>query len=159
MGKLTLSHWNLNSISGQIYSKVSLLRAYLTIHKFHIVSLSESYPDSNTAHDNSNQKISSYNLIIPPDHPSSSKRGSFCISYKSFLHLRVLNTQYLHECINTELKIGDKFCYIIDFYRSSSQSQDPFEKFSKKPEKFGKFSPKNLFLVVLIGDFNTKSKS
>ena len=131
MGKLTLIHWNLNSISGQIYSRVSLLRAYLTIRKFDIVSLSESHPDSNAAHDNSNQEVSSYNLMIPPDHPSSSKHGSVCFSYKSFLHLRVLNTQYLHECINTELKIGDKFCYIIDFYRSSSQSQDPFEIFPR----------------------------
>ena len=34
-----------------------------------------------------------------------------------FLPLRVLDIQYLHECINFELKIGDKLCNFAALYR------------------------------------------
>ena len=104
---------------------MSLLNAYLTFYKFDIVCSSETYLDSNTAPDNNNLEISGYNLIIL-DHSSNSKRGGVCIYYKNFLRLRVLDIQYLHECINIELKIGNKLCYIIALYRSPSQSQDEF---------------------------------
>ena len=39
----SVCHWNLNSISVHSNSKVSLLKAYLTNHKFDIVCLSETY--------------------------------------------------------------------------------------------------------------------
>ena len=84
------------------------LKASLTIHTFDIVCLSQRYLHSNTAPDNGNLKISRYNLIRS-DHPSNSKRGGVCIYYKNLLHLRVLDTQYLRECINIDLKIRDKF--------------------------------------------------
>ena len=45
-------------------------------------------------------------------------------------------------------------------YRSPSQTQDEFEKFSDNLEmNLGTLSQKNPFLVVAIGDFNAKSKS
>ena len=76
------------------------------------------------------------------------------------MHLRVLDIQYLHECINIELKIGDKLCYIIALYRSPNQSQDEFEKFSEKLElNLDSLVQNNPFLVVLIDDFNVKSKN
>ena len=74
----SVCHWNLNSISAHNYSKVSPLKAYLTVHKFDIVCLSETYLDSNTAPDNDNLEISGYNLIRL-DHPSNSKREGVCI--------------------------------------------------------------------------------
>ena len=86
-------HRNLNSIPAHNYSKVSLLKTYLTIHKIDIVCLSKTYLD------NENLEISGYNLI-PSDHSSNSKHGRVCIYYKHFLHLRVLDIQYLDECIN-----------------------------------------------------------
>ena len=64
--------WNINSISVHNYSKVSLLKAYLTVYKFDIVCLSETYLDSNTAPDIENLKISGYNLI-KLYHPSNSR--------------------------------------------------------------------------------------
>ena len=74
--------------------------------------------------------------------------------------LRVLDIQYLHECINFELKIGDKLCNFVALYRSPSQTQDEFEKFYDNLElNLGILSQKNPFLVVAIGDFNAKSKS
>ena len=74
--------------------------------------------------------------------------------------LRVLDIKYLHECINFEIKIGDKLCNFVALYRSPSQTQDEFEKFSDNLElDLGTLSQKNPFLVVAIGDFNTTSKS
>ena len=42
---LTLSiwHWNLNSISAHNYAKIYLLKAYIAIHKFDIICMSETY--------------------------------------------------------------------------------------------------------------------
>ena len=63
---------------------MSLLKVYLTVHKFDIVCLSETYHNSNTALDNDNLGISGYNLIRS-DYPSNSKRGEgVCIYYKKF---------------------------------------------------------------------------
>ena len=136
---------------------MSLLNVYLTVYKFDIDCLSETYIDSNTAPNNDNLEISGYNLIRSDD-PSNSKRGTVCIYYKNFLHLRVLDIQYLNECINTELKIGGKLCYIIALYRSPNQSQDELEKFSEKLElNLDSLVQNNPFLVALTGDFNAKS--
>ena len=73
--------------------------------------------------------------------------------------LRVLDIQYLNECINFELKIGDKLCNVIALYRAPSQSQDNFEMFIDNFElNLETFSRKSPFLLVAIGDFNAKSK-
>ena len=155
----SVCYCNLSSISAHNYLKVFLLKAYLTVHKFDIVCLSETYLDSNTAPDNDNLETSGYNLI-KLDHLSNSKRGGVCIYYKNFLHLRVLDIQYLHECINIELKIGDNLCYIIALCRSPSQSQNEFENFSEKLElNLNSLVQNNPFLVDLIGNFNAKSKN
>ena len=42
--KFSISYWNLNSITAHV--KIFLLKAYLSIHKFDIVSLSETYLES-----------------------------------------------------------------------------------------------------------------
>ena len=155
---LCLLFHNLNSISAHNYPKVSLLNVYLTVHKFDIVCLSETYLDSNTAPDNVNLEISGYSLVRSG--PYNSKREGVCIYYKYYLHLRVLGIQYFHECFNIELKIGNKLCYIIALYRSLSQSQCEFEKFSEKLElNLDSLVQNNPFLLVLIGDFNMKSKN
>ena len=94
-----------------------LLKAYIAIHKFDIVCISEMYLDSNASPDDNNLKISRYNLIRS-DHTLNNKRGGSCIYCKHFLPLRILDVQYLPECINFEMKIGDKICRFISFYRS-----------------------------------------
>ena len=78
---------------------------------------------------------------------------------RTCLPLRVLDIQYLNECINFELKIGDKLCTFVALYRSRSQSQDNFETFIDNFElNLETLSRKNPFLLVAIGDFNAKSK-
>ena len=68
------------------------------------------------------------------DHPSNTRRGGVCIYYRNSLPLKILNIQYLHECINFEIRIGGKLCRFVSLYRSPSQSQDDFESFANSFE-------------------------
>ena len=154
---LSICHWNLNSILAHDYSKLFLLKAYISVHKFDIICLSETYLDSTVPLDDVNLVISGYNLIRS-DHPSNTKRGGVCLYYKNYLPLRVLNISYLKECLNFELKIGDKSCNFIALYRSPSQSQDDFETFSDNFEMtLETLAQKGSFLTTIIGDFKAKS--
>ena len=76
-----ICHWNWNSISAHNYIKVSLLRAYISTHKFDEICISETYLNSNTSDGEDNLKLAGYNLIRA-DHPSNTKRGGACIYYK-----------------------------------------------------------------------------
>ena len=136
-----------------------LLRAYIAIHKFDVICLSETYLDSSTTSDDDNLAISGYNLIRS-DHPFKNKRGGVCIYYKKVLPLLVLSIQYLQECINFELNIGGKICNFISLYRYPSQTQDEFEKFINNLELNLEALYQNYpFLIMLIGDLNAKSKN
>ena len=55
--------------------------------------------------------------LRPSEHPSSSRRGRICIYYKSALPLNVPNIHYLQESINFEMKIGEKLCNFVSWYR------------------------------------------
>ena len=141
------------------YAKISLLEGCIAAQKFDVVCISKTYLDSSTAYDDSNLEIAGYNLIRS-DHSSNKKRGGVCIFYKNSLPLRVLSIHYLQECINFELKIGDKLCNFISLYRSPSQSLDEFEKFSENLERnLDDLLQNNPFLVVVISDFNVKSNN
>ena len=81
---ISKSRWNLYSISAQNYTKLLPLKAYIAVHKFDIICLSETYFHSSATSDDDNFAISGYNLI-PSDHPSNNKRGGVCIYYKNIL--------------------------------------------------------------------------
>ena len=103
-------------------------------------------------------EITGYNQVRS-NHPANTKRGEVCLYYKTCLPLIVLEIQYVNECINFELKIGDKLCTLVALYRSPSQSQDKFETFIYNFElNLETLSRKNPFLLVAISDFNLKSK-
>ena len=104
-----------------MFTKVSLLSVYSSVHKFDIICLSK------TPSDDKNLEIAGYNLVRE-NHPSNSKRGGVCVYYKSLLQFRVINVKYLQESISFELRIGGKFSYL---YRSPSQTQSEFETFLK----------------------------
>ena len=63
-----------------------LPKAYIAIHKFDIICLSEIYLDSSTPSDDSDLDISGY-ALVRSGHPANKKRGGVCIYYKSFLPL------------------------------------------------------------------------
>ena len=94
-------HWNLNSISSHNYVKIFLLKAYITVHKFDIICLSETYLDSSTRPDDDNLETAGYD-IARADQPANTKRGGVCICYKKCLPLRVLNIIFVNECIKFE---------------------------------------------------------
>ena len=66
------------------------------------------------------------------DHPSGNRRRGLCIYYKKTLSIKMLNINYIQECICFDLKIGSKRCTIVSLYRSPSQSADESENFLKK---------------------------
>ena len=64
----SICHGHLNRISAHNCIKLSLLRAHLSTHTFVVISLSQTYLDSNTPHEDNNLKIVGYTLIRA-DHP------------------------------------------------------------------------------------------
>ena len=80
----SICHWNLNSIIANNFAKIFLLKAYVSIHKFDIICLSETYLDSSIPTNNDNLDIDGYNLLHS-DYPSNTKRGRTCIYYKNSL--------------------------------------------------------------------------
>ena len=154
---LSICHWNLNSISAHNYVKLSLLRAYLAFHNFDIICLSETYLNSSNSPDDETLEIPGYNLVRS-DQPLNSKRGELCIYYKNYLPLQIISVNYLSECLNFEIMIANKICNFITLYRSPSQNQDDFQTFIDNLEmNLETLAQRNPFLVVL-GDFNGKSK-
>ena len=101
-------------------------------------------------------EIPGYDLFRA-DHSSNTKRGGVCIYYRNSLPSKILNNQYLHECINFEIRIGGKLCRFVSLYRSPSQSQDDFESFANNILNIDTATAHNIFLTVVLGDFNAKS--
>ena len=150
----SISPWNLNSIRAHNFAKLSLLRAHVSVHKFDIICLPETYLDSSI--DDESLEISGH-YLIHSDHPSNKQRGGICIYYKNFLPLKVTGVRLLEECIAFDLIISNKLCSFVALYRSPSQSQGDFATFSDNLEMtLDLVSKKNPFLLVVLGDFNAK---
>ena len=156
---LTICHWNLNSIAAHNFTKIALLKAYLSVHKMDIICLSETFLDSSISIDDDNLQIPGYSSVRA-DHPSNTKRGGVLLYYKSFLPIKLIDVNYLNECISFELRIGGKVCKFLTLYRSPSQNRDEFETFLDNLElNFDHMADKNPYLMVALGDFNAKSNS
>ena len=95
----SIYHWSFNSPLAYNYNKLFLLRTYIAVHKFDAICLSETYLESTVAPDDENVKITGYDLV-QSDHAANTKRGGVCLYEKTCLRLRILDTQYLIECIN-----------------------------------------------------------
>ena len=94
------------------------------------------------------------------DHPFNSRRDGACIYYKQSLASKILDIQYLQECIVFQVLIRNKLCNFISLYQSPSQTTDIFDQFADNlgltHDKFASHSP---FLIVVSGDFNLKSEN
>ena len=82
-----------------MFTKVSLLSAYSSVHKYDINCLSEPYLNSETPSGDKSLEIAGYNLVRE-DYPSNSKRGGVCAYYKTSLPFRVTNVKYLQESMS-----------------------------------------------------------
>ena len=116
-----------------MYKNVSLLSVFISVHKFDIICLSETYLNSETSPDDDNLEIPGCN-IIRKDHPSNTQHRGVCVHYKSTLPFKLINIIYLQECITFEIRIGRKCCKFICLYRYPSQTNDEFESFLKNFE-------------------------
>ena len=73
-----IGHWNLNSLATHNFAKVALLEAYLSVQRFNIFCIYETYFNSSITEYDDNLQIHGYNLIRS-GHPSNSKRGDVAI--------------------------------------------------------------------------------
>ena len=150
---LPICHWNLNSMPAHNFIKLSLLRAHISISKFDIIGLSETYLDASI------WQFGGTRVHFSTCRQSNNtKRGGVCIYYLNSLPLKVLDIKFLNECINFEIIIGGKMCNFLYLYRSPSQTRDIFETFTDNVElTLDTLTNKNPFLIVVIGDFNAKT--
>ena len=98
----SIGHWNLNSLVAHNLTKVALLKAYLSVHRFDIFCISETCLNSSITEDDDSLQITGYDLIRS-DYPSNNKRGGVAIFYKNFLPLKLIDINYLSESILFEL--------------------------------------------------------
>ena len=155
----SICHWNVYSLSDQNFSKVSLLRAYISIHKFDVICISETFLNSDTAFDDDNLNIEGYN-IVRFDHPSNSIQGGVCIYYNQSFALKISDIKYLQECIVFQVLIANKLSNLITLYRSPSQTTDIFDQFSDNVQlSLDEVANHNPFLIVVLGNFNVKSEN
>ena len=152
----SVCHWYLNSVASHNFSEIKPLITYNYIHNFNIICFSGSYLNVEILSNDSNLQIPGYN-VASMDHPSNTKLKGVCLCYKCLLSLKVMGVSYLQECINFEVKIGDKTCNFVSLFRSPSQTKDGFENFIKNAElNLEQIANKNPFLIVVLGDFNAR---
>ena len=154
----SIYHWNLNSLTTNNFEKVNPLEAHYAVNKFDIICLSESFLDSSILTENNNLKINGYKMVRA-DHPNNVKRGGVCAYVRETLPFRNFSNSYLSECLTLEVTISNRKGYVITLYRSPSQTSDEFQSFISNLEKLliniNSFDPR---FVILLGDFNAKSK-
>ena len=86
----SIGNWNLNSLVAHNFTKIALLKAYLSVQRFDIFCISETYLNSSITEDDDSLRIPGCNLIRS-DHPSNNKRGGIATYYKSFLPLKLID--------------------------------------------------------------------
>ena len=156
-GKLSIMHWNVNSLAAHNFAKLSSLQAFNSTHKFDLICIGESFLDSSLSSNDPSLALSGYTLERS-DHPQDTKRGGICIYYKETLPIQFLNINNLPECLICEILYNKKKCFIICLYRSPSQTSDEFDIFIQKLEGIiDRISnPGNPNMIMIIGDFNAK---
>ena len=101
-------------------------------------------------------ELPAYNLVRA-DNPTNTKRGGVCIYYHNSLPLKVIDIQFLNECINFEIGIAGKLCSFLCLYKSPSQTRDIFEAFADNFElTLDTIVIKNPFLIFTLAGFNAK---
>ena len=105
--------------------KLSLLRAYLVFHKVDIICLSETYLNSSNSPDDDILEMSGYSLVRS-EHVSNSKRGGVHIYHQNYPPLQIIKVNYLSECIDFEIMIGNKISNFTTLYKSSSETRIRF---------------------------------
>ena len=155
---LSICHWNLNSISAHDFVKISLWEGCNSIHKFKIISLSETFLNSSLQNDDS-LVLNGYKLVRA-EKPSDLKRGGICMYFKEKLPIKVLIITNLHECLVCELSLNGRWSYIVSLYRSPRQPSNEYDHFIKTSEpRIMHLDSFKRHLLLIKGDFNARSSS
>ena len=120
-------NWNLNTMSKDGFSRVHLLNAHNSIHKYDIISLCEtSLGHGETVPEN----------ILPGyhyhecNHPSGKKQGGVGIFYRETLPIIIRDDLSFDECIVAELRFGRKKIFFTVLYRNPKYKADSPEFYS-----------------------------
>ena len=128
----SVCHWNLNSLSVDNFSKLTQLKAYISVYKYDFLCLLETYLDTLIPDNLIN--IEGYKLIRA-DHPNNVKRGGVCIYYKESLPVRVINLPYFKEALLLEMNHNNTKVLVSVIYRSPSKNYDEFDSFLSNFQK------------------------
>ena len=153
----SVCHWNLNSLSEDNFSKLTQLKAYISVYKYDFLCLSETYLDTSIPDNLIN--IEEYKLIRA-DHPNNVKRGGVCIYYKESLPVRVINLPYFKEALLLEMNHNNKKVLVSVIYRSPSKNYDEFDSFLSNFQKLlNDIENCKPSLSIVTGDFNSRCSS
>ena len=139
-----------------MYTKVSLLAAYISYQKFHIICLSETNLNSKALSVDDGKYMDKI-LLEKITHLTISKRES--TYYQNLLLLKTITVKYLQESISFEFRVSNKCCKFICLHRSPSQIPYKFKTFSENFElTLDKIEENKLFMTIVLGDLFGKSK-
>ena len=113
--RVSFFNWNLDTLSKDEFSSVSLLNAHNSIHNYDIISLCEtSLSNSEFVPENILQGYS-YHACY---HTSGEKKGGVGIIYKDSLPIIIRGDLSFDECIVAELRFGRKNIFFTILYRN-----------------------------------------
>ena len=112
-GFFSFCNWNLNTLSKEDFSRITLLEAHNTEHKYDIISLCE------TSLDNATQvpETPGYKFHLC-NHPDGNRSVGVGIFYKESLPLKIREDLSFNECIVCELIFGHKHIFFAVLYRN-----------------------------------------
>ena len=153
----SVCHWNLNSLPAHNLSKLTQLKAYISVYKYDFLCLSETYLDTSIPDNLIN--IEGYQLIHA-DHPNNVKSGGVCIYYKESLPVRVINLPYFKEALLLEMNHNNKKVLVSVIHRSPSQNYDEFDSFLSNFQKLlNDIENCKPSLSIVTGNFNSRCSS
>ena len=95
--------------------------------------------------------------LIRVDHLKNIKQGGFCIYYRETLPLKIIQINYLPECLVCEINYDNKKIFIVTLYRSSNQTTDEFDEFLCSFEGIiDNINQWNPYFTAITGDFNAR---
>ena len=153
-GFFSFCNWNLNTLSKDNFSRVTLLEANNTFHNYDIISLCETSLNDETVVP---ENILPGYLYHPHNHPDGKKSGGVGIFYKDSLPLKIRNDLSFNECLVCQLNFGRRKLFFTVFYRNPEHKansigfQDFLTNFENLHEQISKENP---YAIFYTGDVN-----
>ena len=150
-------NWNLNTLSKDDSSHVSLLDAHNSILKYDIISLCET---SLSKDEDVPENILQGYHYHACNHPSGAKKGGVGIFYKDMLPIKIRSDISFDECIVAELRFGRKKIIFTVLYRNpmhKANSPDFHNFMVNFTELHAKIPSEKPYYIIFTGDFNAHS--